>query len=118
MRRVPDLQPELTLTMRGKLPGRRAETNSPPLTIQPIQLWTPIRPIPTPRVIVSGSGPSKLSPLLPTKLLAHAQISNWHTSSLPTSEVATSVDKGGGDQRLRLGRPSTGSVDPTDQSLD
>src|SRR5215510_9417829 len=44
----------------------------------------------------------------------HAQDRLWHTSSLPTSKVDTSVDEGGGDQRLRLGGPSTWSVgDPT-----
>src|SRR5262249_53111348 len=41
----------------------------------------------------------------------------WNTPSLPTSEVGTSVDEGGGDQKLSLGRPSTWSVrDPQQPS--
>src|SRR5262249_13663123 len=39
-------------------------------------------------------------------------VSFWHTSSLPTSEVDTSVDDGGGDQRLRVDKPINLVRDP------
>src|SRR5262249_5221940 len=42
----------------------------------------------------------------------------WNTPSLPTSEVDTSVDEGGGDQKLSLGRPSAWTVrEPNRSSL-
>jgi len=37
-------------------------------------------------------------------------LAKTNTSSLPPSEADTSVDEGGGGQRLTLGRPSTWSV--------
>src|SRR5215472_15491974 len=39
-----------------------------------------------------------------------AWVSYWHTPSLQTAELDASVDEGGGDLRLRLGKPPAWSV--------